>query len=437
VKHRAILLIFLPAFISSGCALSGLRFAYAQSTPSAALTTAVAELNKGNVFEAVRQLKEIARAEPASGAAYFYLSTVYTGLGRSDTAYRYLESAMKANPGQGAYYHQLGVIRNREGCRPQALEAFQQALQRGMGNNQSVAWRHVGDMYADLLAPEKAVEAYQNAIQFDPKDAAAHLALGKLYLDRNNSDRATLELSAALKLSPDLEGVHASLGRAWRAAGDPAAAIAVLKEGVERHPSDQDARYVLGQTLLSAGRTDEGRREMEQYRRVQERIAQTNNLFESAVQRAQAGELEPAENLLKETLQLAPQYAPALRVLGAVLLNRGNAQRALEMLQQALAANPLNPETYFDMATAYFRSGRLGEALEMAGRAVIVEEEDARYYSLLGDIYSKMKRPTEARAAVERAAKLKSRPGYQAPDPYSAEMRRRADSAIVKVICGK
>src|SRR5688572_26244166 len=94
----------------------------AQSTPAA-----VAELNKGNIFEALRQLKEVVRAEPSSGAANFYLATVYTGLGHNDTAYRYLEAVMKANPGQGAHYHLLGVIRRREGCRPEALEAFQQA----------------------------------------------------------------------------------------------------------------------------------------------------------------------------------------------------------------------------------------------------------------------------------------------------------------------
>jgi predicted Zn-dependent protease len=221
-----------------------------------------------------------------------------------------------------------------------------------------------------------------------------------------------------------------------RAAGDPGAAINILRQRVERHPSDQEARYVLGQTLLSLGRTDEGRREMDEYRSVEERISQTNSLFESAVERAQAGELDRAENLLKDTLRLAPQYAPALRVLGAVLLNRGNIQRAMEMLQQALSSNPLESESYFGVATAYFRSGKLAEALESAGRALILEEEDHRYYSLLGDIYAKMKRPNEAREAVERAAQLKSRPGYQTADPYAAEMRRRADSATVKAICG-
>jgi tetratricopeptide (TPR) repeat protein len=427
--------LYLPALILGG-ALSGLRFAHAQA-PAGELSAVVADLNKGKVFDAVRQLKEIVRAEPSAHAAYFYLSTVYTSLGRNENAYRYLEAAMKASPGQGAYYHQLGVMRSREGCRPEALAAFQLALQAGMGNNQSQTWRHVGDLYVDLLVPDKAEGAYLNAIKFDPNDAAAHLSLGKLYLDRNNSDRAIPELSAALKLSPDLEGVHASLGRAWRAAGDAAAAINILKQGVERHPSNQEARYVLAQTLLSAGRTDEGRREMDEYRRIQERIDQTNALFDSAVARAQAGELGRAESLLKETLQLAPQYAPAQRVLGAVLLNRGNTQRALEMLQHALASNPLNSETYFDLATAYFRSGKLNEALDMLTSALILEEEDPRYYTLLGDIYSKMKRSKDALAAVERASQLKSQPGYQMPDPYSAEMRRRADSATVKDICGR
>ena len=437
MKSRAALIVsFYRAFLQILLfLLPGLI--HAQSTPSAAITAAVAEFEKGNIFEAVRQLKDIVAAEPSSAAAYFYLSTVYTGLGHNDMAFRYLEAAMKSTPGQGAYYHQLGVIRSRVGCRPEAVEAFHQALQRGMGKNESLVWRHVGDVYVDLLAPEKAVDAYQNGIRIDPNDAAAHLALGKLYLERNNSDRAILELSAALKLSPDLEGVHAGLGRSWRAMGDPAAAIDILKQGVERHPTDQEARYVLGQTLVSLGRTAEGRREMDVYHRVQERITQSNSLFESAVQRAQAGELDRAENLLKEALRLAPQYAPALRVLGAVLLSRGNTQRALEMLRQALALNPLNPETYFDMAAAYFRSGKLDEALDMAGRALIVQEEDARYYSLLGDIYSKMKRPTEARAAAERAAQLKSRPGYRTPDSYSAEMRRQAGSATLKAICGK
>jgi tetratricopeptide (TPR) repeat protein len=412
-----------------------LPFAAQQTSQSAATAASLAEINKGNLFEGVRRLKEIVRAEPSSAPAYFYLSSVYAGTGRYDTAYRYLTTAMKVNPGQGAYYHQLGIIRRYEGCRPEALAAFQQALRTGMGKDEVTVWRHIGEVYVDLVAFDEAMQAYANALRLDPGDARAHLALGRIYLDRNEPQRAIPEFRSALKADPALDGVHASLGRTYRALGDLQEAVTILKEGVERNPSDQESRYVLGQVLLTLGRADEGRREMEAYGRLQEQITQTDSLFEMGVQRAQSGQLDRAEQLFRETLRLAPRYAPALHLMGVVLLNRGNPQRAVEMLQQAQAANPLNPEIYFQTGSAYFRSGKLSEALDMTGRALILDDEDSRYHALLADIYSKMNRGAEARTARERAAQLRNRGGHEPPDPYASEMRRRDDAAVVKEIC--
>jgi tetratricopeptide (TPR) repeat protein len=404
-----------------------------QSGPTAA---ALAEINKGNLFEGVRRLKEVTRVEPSAAAAYFYLSSLYAGIGRYDTAYRYLVTGMKANPGQGAYYHQLGIIRRHEGCRPEALAAFHQALKAGMGKDEITVWRHVAEVQVDLLAWNEAVEAYGSVLRLKPNDAGAHLALGRLYLERNDPERAVLELRAAQKTEPGLEGVHSKLGLAYRAMGDLPSAVAILQQGIERNPSDQESRYVLGQILLALGRVDEGRREMEIYRRLQDQMTQTNSQLETAVQRAQAGELERAEQLLRETLRLAPRYAPALHLLGVVLVNRGSSQPALEALRQASALNPLNAETYFQMAAAYFRSGRFPEALDMNERALILEEEDPRYHTLLGNIYSKMNRAADSRIAMERAAQLRLRPDYAPPDPYTSEMRRRDDATTVREICG-
>ena len=416
-----------------------LTYAQARQSSNRAATTdaALAKINEGNLFEGIRLLKEIVRTEPSSASAYFYLSSLYAGIGRYDTSYRYLEIAMKANPAQGAYYHQLGIIRRYEGCRPEALAAFQQALRIGMGKDEITVWRHVGEVHVDLLAWNEAMEAYANALKVDPGDARAHLALGQLYLDRNEPERAIVEIRPALKTDPAMGGIHASLGRAYRALGDLPAAVPILKEGTERNPSDQESRYILGQILLTLGRDDEGRREMEAYRRLQEQITQTDSLFEMAVQRAQGGELDRAEQLFRETLRLAPRYAPALHLLGVVLLNRGSSERALEVLQQASAFNPLSPDIHFQMASAYLRADKLSEALDMNQRALILDEDDPRYYALLGTIYSKMNRSEQARAAMERSAQLRSRPGYQLPDPYASEMRRRDDATTVKEICGQ
>jgi tetratricopeptide (TPR) repeat protein len=411
--------------------------AFVQVSQSPALTGALEELNKGKLFEGFRTLKEIVRTEPSSAPAHFYLSSLYTRMGRYLTAFRHLSTAMEANTGQGAYYHQLGVIRLYEGCRPEALTAFQQALRTGMGKDEGLVWRHIGDLQMDMLASNEAIEAYTNALRLDSNDAGAHLALGRLYLDRNDPERAIVELRAALKTEPGLDGVHANLGRAYRAIGDLQSAVTILEQGIERNPSDQESRYLLGQVLLMLGRNDQGRDEMEEYRRLQDRITQTNATFETAVERAQAGDLDRAEVLLKETLRLAPRYGPALRVLGAVSLNRGNSKGAVEMFQQALTSNPLNPEAYFNLGTAYFESGKLPEAVEMTERALVLEDEDPRFYALLGAIYSKMDLKAQARAAAQQAAQLTSRPGYEPPNPYGAEMRRRDGAAIVKEICGQ
>ena len=59
------------------------------------LTAALDQLNRGNVFEAIRSLKLALRENPQ---ANFYLSGIYTRMGRYDTAYRYLSSAIQANP---------------------------------------------------------------------------------------------------------------------------------------------------------------------------------------------------------------------------------------------------------------------------------------------------------------------------------------------------
>ena len=429
LRHLAIGVCILIAF-------GAVTFHSQTRQPNASLAAGLVELNRGNIFEAIRIFKEIVRAEPSSPAASFYLSGLYTGMGRYGTAYGYLKTAMRDNTSLGAYYHQLGVIRRAEGCRPEALAAFQQALKAGMGKDEASAWRQIGDMQMDLLDWDKALDAYQNVLRLQPEDASARLALGRLYLDRNDLQRAVIELRKALESATPPDGVHSSLGRAYRALGNLESAASILQKGVEQSPADQESLYMLGQVLLALGRDKDGRRVMDEYQSLQERLSRTNSQFEAAIERAQSGELDRAEALLKESLRLAPRYAPALQALGVVQLNRGNTQGALEMLKQAQISNPLNAETYFSMGTAYLRSGKLSEALDMTLRAQILDVDDPRYPTQLGEIYSKMNRTAESRAAFDLGRELQSRPGYRPADPYASEMRHRDDSATVKAICG-
>jgi tetratricopeptide (TPR) repeat protein len=373
------------------------------------LTSALADLNKGNVLEAIDKLKRIASNDAAFGPANFYLATLYTEMKAYEIAGRYLQRAVAANSNQGSYQYQLGVIRLRQERWHEALARFEEALKSGVGKDEAVVWRSIGDVQLKLFERDKALEAYEKAVRIQPADARARLALGQFYLERNDLEKALPELRAAVEIDPKLTGAYASLGQAYRRRGDPASAVVTLKRAIEIFPADQTSRYILGQTLVAMGRRDEGREELDRYQRTQDQVSRAGANFEAAAALAKEGQLDRAGKLFREAVDLAPTYGPGLEAFGVFLLDRGDHEKAVEIFKRAAAANPLYSAAYFGLGSAYLRLGNLAQALEQTRRAIVLYDEDARYHRQIGDIFTKMNRPEDARMAFETAAELESR----------------------------
>jgi tetratricopeptide (TPR) repeat protein len=358
----------------------------------AALSSALAELNKGRVLEAIEQFKQIVQSDSANGPAWFYLSTLYTQMNEYDFAERYLQRAMELNPKQGAHYRQMGLIRYRQKQWRAALSFFKQALEIGAGNNEAAVWSNIGDVQSELFDRDAALEAYETAFRIQPQDAHTRLALGRFYLERSEPDRALLHLRAALELDPMLRAVYPVLGRAYRQTGDLPSALAILKRALESDPADQESRYALGQVLLAMDRVEEGRRELDTYERIRQQVERANRSYEAGMSRLEARASSDAEKLLTEAVHLAPSYGPALSALGTLLLDRGSPEKAANFLKRAVEANPINAASWFSLGAAYFKNGKLAEALQAAKRAVVLNEEEGQYQRLLDEIQEKIRR---------------------------------------------
>jgi tetratricopeptide (TPR) repeat protein len=356
------------------------------------VSSALAQLNGGRVFEAIDQFKQIVRSDPANGQSYYYLSTLYTQLGELETAARYVRKAMELNPKQGAHYLQLGLIRFRQKQWRSALEFLKQALQFSSGSTAAAVWRSIGDAQVELFDREAALQAYETSVSLEPRDAASRLALGRFYLDRSDPERAIVQLRAALEIDPTLGAAYPVLGRAYRQTGDLAQAAGILKKAVDTDPADQESRYALGQVLLAAGREDEGQKELDQYESIRLQVTTANSRYMDALERLEGGKTAEAEQLLRTAVRLAPKYGPALHSLGVLLLDRGSARDAAEMLNRAVQSNPLNAASWFNLGKAYLKTGRLSDAQEAARRAAVLGDEDQEYQQLLADIESRTKR---------------------------------------------
>ena len=109
-------------------------------------------------------------------------------------------------------------------------------------------------------------------------------------------------------------------------AGDPAAAEKLCREAVERNPKDVNMSGLLGAVLIKRRRLDE------------------------------------AEQVLKQTIALAPTFAKAHEDLGYALLEQERYEEAVEVLQKAARLDPKLDAARFNLGKALASTGRGKEA---------------------------------------------------------------------------
>ena len=112
----------------------------------------------------------------------------------------------------------------------------------------------------------------------------------------------------------------------------------------------------------------------------------TKRTLEEAVQYHQSGDLEKAEALYTKVLELDPQQADALNLLGVIAHQAGNLDRALAWFDQAMAAAPKLATIPFNKANALKDSGRTKDARAAYEAALRIEPKYADALLNLGTL---------------------------------------------------
>jgi len=111
-----------------------------------------------------------------------------------------------------------------------------------------------------------------------------------------------------------------------------------------------------------------------------------------------------AEADFRKALDLRPGQPQVLNYLGYSMLDRGlNFDEALELIQQAVRAEPEAGYIIDSLAWAYFRLGRYEEALAPMEKASLLEPSDPVVTDHLGDVYWMVGRKREAEFQWHRA----------------------------------
>lgn len=252
-----------------------------------------------------------------------------------------------------------------------------------------------------------AVAAYEAALRQDPDHVDALRLLGLAEAGAGRSDSALARLAKACALRPDGGANHHARHQVLLAAGNPDAAIAALAAAVacadaepdwlielgllqERHgrladavatwrraavafPDQAVSWWNLARVLEASGLADEHREALAALDRAARSSA--DSAFALGLFLQTEGPAERAAGFYRIALEQDPEHRASGVNLGAVLLQRGETQAAIDVFTGIISRYPEWPEGWLARGSAHRIAGQLAAAEADQARAVELDPE--------------------------------------------------------------
>jgi tetratricopeptide (TPR) repeat protein len=132
-----------------------------------------------------------------------------------------------------------------------------------------------------------------------------------------------------------------------------------------------------------------------------------HDTLEMAVEHHRAGRLHRAEALYRKVIEVQPNEADALHLLGVLAHQRGRFDEAERRVRRAIAARG-RPAAEFSntLGNALAAQGRAGEAVRCFEQAIALRPDDSGAHKNLADVLSALDRHDEAAAHYEKVLQL-------------------------------
>jgi len=279
----------------------------------------------------------------------------------------------------------------------------------------------------DCLPPPMPLEAPGP----DPlQQALRHYVRGRLLMSQQDTVTASEELRQAAHLAPKVPRIWLNLGLSQYDAGKVSAAVEALDRALDLAPMDAPALYFRGRVAAARG---DLARAADCFNRLLEAAEPATpyhmlGTYHLARVQQNLGNLGAAADAYQDLIEALDEPQPFFRRypelyliyrskvklrtrLGELLLGQGQADRAADVLKEALEERPRNPELLDLMARAEQERKDFPTARRWAHRLIEVQPDGALGYRRLADVYKAEGRPEAAIPDLERY--YEARPEHQ------------------------
>ena len=234
-------------------------------------------------------------------------------------------------------------------------------------NPQVAAHYQKGMDALDMNDFAEAEKAFQTCLQIDPNSHDARMQLARTYVRQQNFARAEETLQTLIKLLKPVPDAKDKLSRAYLTLAQVFSyqqrfsdSTTALTSALEVNPDDTEARIRLGYFLgapqqmlvpdLSASKR--------QFEKVLE--LEPNNLeamLQLGLAEFRLGEADKAAERFENIIQNYRRHSGAYYYLGVYHLRHGSPEKAISNFKESLRLKPRDPETLWNLWTAYSQLG--------------------------------------------------------------------------------
>jgi tetratricopeptide (TPR) repeat protein len=329
-------------------------------------------------FQAFEAYSGAVALRPDAMLAHLKRGMAYKSRGELQNAVRDLRRAVALDPSAPRPLELLGDVNTELGRHERAVASYEQYLQ--LDDRSATVLYKLGLAHYRNGAPDQAIAPLERAVILDQRFAEAHYVLGLCLRDSGKLDEARDALEAATRLSPGLTAFREALANVYFALDQDRLAIDQLETLAALEPARPDRVVAVG---LAQART--GRREaaVVSLGRGVERFPDRPEVY-AALGRVwlQVAEAQHDQIALKKALEAlttasgrAEVSSETLTDLGRALMLSGDPAAAERILRRAAGRLPVAPAAHL----------YLGNLLEASKQAEAARDALVRYATLVGD----------------------------------------------------
>jgi tetratricopeptide (TPR) repeat protein len=387
--------------------------------------------------ESASYLQKYATLKPGDAASQKDLADMmYEGKNYSGALAAY-RAALAADPSLKGFYKRYVELVGAKGTPEELVKALTGAIAAGEAD--AAMYNSLGGVYQKQGAWQKAIDMYQKALQFDPRNIAILTALAYCQAKSGNTNEAVISYEQAVAMNDKAVEEYKALGELYAKQNKTAQAIAMYKKYLEKKPTDfaiaksvgdfslnqknyEDAIKYYGMVggaeaknadfLFKYGQACYFAKNYKKAIEVLTRLTLLTPLNADVykmmydITTESGGSKADAVSYLKKYVSIRPGDAAAQKNLGDLQYEQKNFEGALAAYQAALKADPAIKGFYKRYVEVVTTLGLTKEILPAMRGAIAAGEADAQMYETMGNINMKAGACPKAIEYYQRALQL-------------------------------